>query len=79
LKWNPSLNYLISDMSEGQLKATLQAYQGIDHVIEKEGDKMEVLDVLAQDVGIIGLFSDWPAAVTYYANVMGLGLVEDGE
>jgi len=32
----------------------------------------ELLDVLAQDVGIVGIFSDWPATVTYYANCMGL-------
>lgn len=30
------------------------------------------LDVLAKDVGILGIFSDWPATVTYYANCMGL-------
>ena len=24
------------------------------------------------DVGILGIFSDWPATVTYYANCMGL-------
>jgi glycerophosphoryl diester phosphodiesterase len=24
--------------------------------------------VLAKDVGILGIFSDWPATVTYYAN-----------
>jgi glycerophosphoryl diester phosphodiesterase len=28
--------------------------------------------VLAKDVGIMGIFSDWPATVTYYANCMGL-------
>ena len=33
---------------------------------------MNVLDVLAMDVGIIGIFSDWPATTTYYANCMGL-------
>jgi glycerophosphoryl diester phosphodiesterase len=27
-------------------------------------------DVLAQDVGIIGLFSDWPATTTFYANCL---------
>jgi glycerophosphoryl diester phosphodiesterase len=32
----------------------------------------EILDVLAQDVKIEGMFSDWPATVTYYANCMGL-------
>jgi glycerophosphoryl diester phosphodiesterase len=33
---------------------------------------MRVLDVLAAtgppDVGVIGVFSDWPATVTFYAN-----------
>ena len=29
------------------------------------------LDVLAREVGIRGIFSDWPATVTYYANCMG--------
>jgi glycerophosphoryl diester phosphodiesterase len=33
---------------------------------------LEVLDVLAQDVGIFGIFSDWPSTVTYDANCMGL-------
>ena len=33
---------------------------------------MQVLDVLAKEVGILGIFSDWPATVTYYANCMGL-------
>ncbi len=41
-------------------------------VIDNDGDMLEVLDVLAQDVGILGLFSDWPASVTYYANCMKL-------
>jgi glycerophosphoryl diester phosphodiesterase len=31
-----------------------------------------VLDVLARDVGILGIFSDWPATTTFYANCMGL-------
>jgi glycerophosphoryl diester phosphodiesterase len=47
-------------------------YQTITPAISKPGDMMEVLDVLAKDVGIIGIFSDWPATVTYYANCMGL-------
>jgi glycerophosphoryl diester phosphodiesterase len=32
----------------------------------------KALDVLARKVGIEGIFSDWPATVTYYANCMGL-------
>ncbi len=47
-------------------------YQPISEAIDNDGDMLEVLDVLAQDVGIIGIFSDWPATVTFYANCMGL-------
>ena len=47
-------------------------FQTIDPAISREGDLMRVLDVLARDVGILGVFSDWPAAATYYANCMGL-------
>ena len=47
-------------------------YQTIDPAIHREGDVMRVLDVLAKDVGILGVFSDWPATVSYYASCMGL-------
>jgi len=47
-------------------------YQSITDVINNDGDMLVVLDVLAQDVGILGIFSDWPATVTYYANCKGL-------
>ena len=47
-------------------------YQTTTNVIHNDGDMLEVLDVLAQDVGIIGIFSDWPATVSYYANCKGL-------
>lgn len=47
-------------------------YQTVSDVINNDGDMFEVLDVLAMDVGIIGIFSDWPATVTYYANCMRL-------
>lgn len=47
-------------------------YQTVAPLIKREGDTMQVLDVLAKDVGIMGIFSDWPATVTYYANCMGL-------
>ena len=33
---------------------------------------MKVLDILNKDVGIVGIFSDWPATVTYYASCMNL-------
>lgn len=47
-------------------------YQTIGDAIQREGDVMTVLDVLAQQVGIKAIFSDWPATVTYYANCKGL-------
>ena len=47
-------------------------YQSITPVINKSGDTYELLDVLARDVGVLGIFSDWPGTVTYYANCMGL-------
>ncbi|ALG69292.1 glycerophosphodiester phosphodiesterase [Beggiatoa leptomitoformis] len=47
-------------------------YQSINNVINNDGDMMVFLDVLAKQVGIRGIFSDWPATVTYYANCMGL-------
>ena len=47
-------------------------YQTITPVIHKSGDTYELLDVLARNVGILGIFSDWPGTVTYYANCMGL-------
>ncbi len=40
--------------------------------VNNDSDMYNVVDVLAQDVGVIGIFSDWPATVTYYANCMNL-------
>lgn len=40
--------------------------------IKKDSDMYKALDVLAKKVKILGIFSDWPATVTYYANCMGL-------
>jgi glycerophosphoryl diester phosphodiesterase len=40
--------------------------------VKKDADMYKALDVLARKVKILGIFSDWPATVTYYANCMGL-------
>jgi glycerophosphoryl diester phosphodiesterase len=48
-------------------------YRTISDAIDSDGDMLVLLDVLARQVGIRGIFSDWPATVTYYANCMGLG------
>jgi glycerophosphoryl diester phosphodiesterase len=37
-------------------------------VLRNDGDIMRTMDVLVQQVGIFGLFSDWPATTTFYAN-----------
>lgn len=47
-------------------------YQTTNDVINNDGDVYQMLDLLARDVGVIGVFSDWPATVTYYANCMKL-------
>ncbi len=46
-------------------------FQTVDAAIKREGDVMRVIDVLAKDVGVRGIFTDWPATVTYYASCMG--------
>jgi glycerophosphoryl diester phosphodiesterase len=40
--------------------------------IRKDADMYKALDVLAKDVKLIGMFSDWPGTVSYYASCMGL-------
>ena len=47
-------------------------YQSIADITTSDGVMYEYIDALAQDVGVVGIFSDWPATVTYYANCMGL-------
>lgn len=49
-------------------------YQSITPAIDNDGDTFKLLDVLARQVGIRGIFSDWAGTVTYYANCMHLGL-----
>ena len=49
-------------------------FQSVTPAINNDGDTYTLLDVLARQVGIRGIFSDWPGTVTYYANCMGLGL-----
>jgi glycerophosphoryl diester phosphodiesterase len=47
-------------------------YQSVADAIDRDGDVYEVLDVLARHVGVIGVFSDWPATTTYNASCTGL-------
>ena len=43
-------------------------YQSVKDLINNDGDVFHLLHVLARDVGVKGVFSDWPATTTYYAN-----------
>ena len=47
-------------------------YQTTLDALHNDGDILTTLDVLAKQVGIRGIFSDWAATVSYYANCMGL-------
>jgi glycerophosphoryl diester phosphodiesterase len=47
-------------------------FQSVTDAIDSDADYYTVLHALAQDVGVVGVFSDWPATVTYYANCYGL-------
>lgn len=47
-------------------------HQSIAAAIDNDGDIFNVIDVLAQDVGVKGIFSDWPATTTFYAHCMGI-------
>lgn len=48
------------------------AFDPQGRAIRKDSDMYYALDTLAKDVGILGIFSDWPATVSYYASCMGL-------
>ncbi len=43
-------------------------FQSTANAINNDGDVLTLLDVLAKEVGVIGVFSDWPATVSFYAN-----------
>jgi len=50
-------------------------HQSVADVVRARGNEgitMEVLDVLGREIGVKGVFSDWPGTVTYYANCVGL-------
>jgi glycerophosphoryl diester phosphodiesterase len=65
ITWTLERSGVLADGSNGFY------YQTVDSTIQREGDMMEVLDVLAKEVGIMGIFSDWPATTTFYANCAG--------
>ncbi len=69
ITWTIERSGLLKDNGGWYYQTTNGDHGGLD-VINNDGDMMDVLHVLAKDVGIIGIFSDWPATTTYYANCM---------
>jgi glycerophosphoryl diester phosphodiesterase len=52
-------------------------YSTVTDALKNDGDILQVIDVLVKDVGIIGLFSDWPATTTFYANCKAIPALEE--
>lgn len=62
-----------ADLRQGAAKAGFYyAFDPAGEAIRKDSDMYVALDVLARQVRVKGIFSDWPGTVTYYANCMGL-------
>lgn len=62
-----------SDLRQGAAKGGwYYLFDAQGKAIKKDSDMYKALDVLARDVKILGIFSDWPATVSYYANCMNL-------
>ncbi len=62
-----------ADLRRGAANAGFYyAFDPEGRAIKKDSDMYLALDTLAQDVGILGIFSDWPATVSYYASCMDL-------
>jgi glycerophosphoryl diester phosphodiesterase len=47
-------------------------HSSVKAAVDRDGDTLTVLDVLAKQVGVRGMFSDWPATTTFYASCMGM-------
>ncbi|MEH2478278.1 hypothetical protein V1282_001635 [Nitrobacteraceae bacterium AZCC 2146] len=45
-------------------------HSSVKAAVDRDGDTLTVLDVLAKQVGVRGMFSDWPATTTFYASCM---------
>jgi glycerophosphoryl diester phosphodiesterase len=47
-------------------------HSSVKSAVDRDGDTLTVLDVLAKQVGVRGMFSDWPGTTTFYASCMGM-------
>jgi glycerophosphoryl diester phosphodiesterase len=60
------------ERSDGQSGYYWSSLEGMVNLTS--GDNLSLLHVLAHDVGVSGIFSDWPATATFYANCMNISL-----
>jgi len=61
------------DLTKGAAgKGSYYQFDPQGKAIKTDSDMYKALDVLAKQVKVEGVFSDWPGTVTYYANCMGL-------
>lgn len=62
-----------ADLRAGAAKAGFYyAFDPEGRAVRKDSDMYKALDVLAREVKVRGVFSDWPGTVSYYASCMGL-------
>lgn len=62
-----------ADLRQGAAPAGFYyLFDPMGQAVKKDSDMYKALDALAKKVGVLGIFSDWPATVTYYASCMGL-------
>lgn len=67
ITWTLERSGVLGDGSKGGFYFT-----SVANVTNNDGDVYNLLHVLAQDVGVLGVFTDWSATVTFYANCFGL-------
>lgn len=66
ISWSLERSGFLGDGSNGGYY-----FESIANVTNNDGDVFNLVHVLAEEVGILALFSDWSATVTYYANCFG--------
>lgn len=64
--WSLERSGILSDGSGGGYY-----FSTVSDIITRDGDVYELLYVLAEEIGLLGIFTDWSATVTYYANCFG--------
>lgn len=47
-------------------------YTTFASALHTDGQAYNIIDIMAREIGLLGLFSDWSSTVTYYANCFDL-------